>query len=121
MNIFRLAMVVLLALSGCDETIVATGCGDIDVSSGEQAFVPPPVQDDECVPREVTHTRVPSTRLNGHDLVLICTECDVEECNALGARCSVEGTACDFHGKLGICTGCCDSEFGELHCAQVPN
>ena len=71
----------------------------------------------ECVPEVFLGTRVPSSRLGGIYINLHCTDCDVDECNALGARCDVENEPCDFYGKLGVCRGCCDSEFGELHCA----
>ena len=76
---------------------------------------------DDCIPETVTRTRVPSVLFDGMYITLLCTECDVDECNSLGARCDVEGEACDFYGKLGVCKGCCDSEYGELHCALAPN
>ncbi len=87
-------------------------------SCEEYELVPPPTDnDDGCVPTTTTHTRVPSINYDGNDLILICTNCDIDECNVMGARCQIEGVQCDFFGKLGVCSGCCDSEFGELHCA----
>jgi hypothetical protein len=71
---------------------------------------------EECTPEAVTRTRVPTARFGGSTLILLCTDCDIDECNSLGARCEVEGESCDFYGKLGVCRGCCDSEYGELHC-----
>jgi hypothetical protein len=83
-------------------------------------LVPEPTElDGECVPETVMHTRVPSSRSGGIYIALLCTECDVDECNSLGARCDIEGESCDFYGKLGVCRGCCDSEYGELHCDLV--
>jgi hypothetical protein len=70
----------------------------------------------DCIPSEMTRTRVPSISHSGDSIVLACSACNVDECNSLGARCEVEGAICDFYGKLGTCQGCCDSEFGELHC-----
>ena len=85
------------------------------------ALVPEPSDiTEECIPTEVTRTRVPSVEFGGASLVLLCTECDVDECNSLGARCDAAGLPCDFYGKLGVCRGCCDSEFGELHCGLAP-
>jgi hypothetical protein len=95
-------LIVLAAmLAGCDE----------------YTLVPEPSdQSEECIPTEVTNTRVYSERFDAY-IILRCTVCDVDECNSLGARCDAEGAPCDFYGKLGVCRGCCDSEFGELHCA----
>jgi hypothetical protein len=94
----------------------------VGASVGCEAYplVPPPTIDDgECIPSEVTRTRVPSVLHDGIDVMLICTQCDIDECNSLGARCEVDGLPCDFYGKLGVCSGCCDSEYGELHCALL--
>lgn len=91
------------------------------VGCTQYSLVPEPNgQSEDCTPSEVIRTRVPSARFGGDYLVLLCTDCDVDECNSLGARCDVEGEACDFYGKLGVCQGCCDSEYGELHCALKP-
>jgi hypothetical protein len=94
-------------------SFIASSCGCV-----VRTEVPPPTDNDgTCVPTEVTRTRVFTNMCDGCVLVLLCTECDIDECSSHGARCDVEGEPCDFYGKLGVCRGCCDSEYGELHCA----
>ena len=98
-------------------TLVSALLATMPVGCGYYGLVPEPNDTNgECVPSMVTRTRVPSVRYDA-DLVLLCTDCDIDECNTLGARCEIEGETCDFYGKLGVCKGCCDSEYGELHCA----
>lgn len=63
---------------------------------------------------EIRNWRIPTE--DGPSIIVKCSYCDEEGCNHLGARCEAAGAACNFHGDLGVCTACCDSEYGELHC-----
>lgn len=104
MKRYGLLVALVMGLAGCNQ----------------YSIVPEPSgQSEDCIPSEINRTRVPSVRFDGDDVILLCTACDVDECNSLGARCDVEGETCDFYGKLGVCRGCCDSEYGELHCALM--
>jgi hypothetical protein len=97
----RLLLAVLM-LAGCEYYTLVPEPSDIT---------------EDCTPEEITSTRVKTARFGGSNMMLLCSNCDIDECSSLGARCDIEDAPCDFYGKLGVCRGCCDSEYGELHCA----
>jgi hypothetical protein len=53
--------------------------------------------------------------LSGGPEVFLCRECDYACADGAGP-CEAFGRACDFRGKPGVCSTCCNGFAGELRC-----
>jgi hypothetical protein len=101
--------------------LLAMGCeANVDCDVREVRGASPVVNGDAgtCEVEWETRARLPAIEPFG-GTVQICTNCDVDTCQALGEPCDEYGASCETDGVPGRCSKCCEESIGTLRCARI--